>query len=209
MPFPNLATAADLQAYTGRTVDDAAADMALRVASGAIRSYTRQTLSFTASETVVLEGGERALRLPQRPLVVTDAYPLTVIELGDGGGPDIAALEGRDFTRYGSELRRGWPYYAQHTRLMGWPFGRPLGIWTPRVQVTYSHGYTEIPQDIVGVCLDLAAATLSNPNRLRSEAVGGMSVTYTVETFGTGSLTQSHRALLRRYRQATFSVVLP
>jgi hypothetical protein len=74
------------------------------------------------------------------------------------------------------------------------------------VRVTYSHGYQEIPDEIAGICLDLAAATLSNPNRLRSETVGGESVTHTVETFGTGSLTGDHRKTLRAFRRTTGSV---
>ncbi|MBR8638592.1 hypothetical protein KEF29_03080 [Streptomyces tuirus] len=76
------------------------------------------------------------------------------------------------------------------------------------MRVTYSHGYEEIPDDIVGVCLDLASATLANPNRLRSEQVGGISITHTVETFGTGSLTLDHRRILRAYRRTTGSVSL-
>lgn len=208
MALPNLATVADLEAYAQRgSLDAAAADLALRVASAAIRRHTRQTITFVENETVLLEGGERSLKLPQRPLVVDGSHPLTVVEIPDGSGVELSAVEGRDFIRQGSELSRGEPFYVS-TRTMGWPWGRPFGIWADRVRVTYSHGFEEIPDDVVGVCLDLAAATLSNPNRLRSEAVGGESVTYTVETFGTGSLTSDHRRILRSFRRTTGSVSL-
>jgi len=207
MSLPNLATVGDLQAYAQGSFDDASADVALRIASAAIRRYTRQTITFVANETALLEGGERVLKLPQRPLVVDASHPLTVVEIPDGSGIEVPAVEERDFIRQGSELRRSEPSYAT-TRTMGWPWGRPLGIWADRVRVTYSHGHTEIPDDIVGVCLDLAAATLSNPNRLRSETVGGESLTYTVETFGTGSLTSDHRAILRAFRRTTGSVTI-
>jgi hypothetical protein len=208
MSLPNLATVADLEAYAQRgPLDSDTADLSLRIASAAIRRYTRQTISFVANETVVLEGGERVLKLPQRPAVVNNAYPLTVVEIPDGSGTELPAVEERDFIRQGSELQRGQPYYVP-TRTMGWPWGRPLGIWADRVRVTYSHGYAEIPDDIVGVCLDLAAATLANPNRLRSEQVGGISITHTVETFGTGSLTTDHRKTLREFRRTTGSVTL-
>ncbi|MFG3585132.1 hypothetical protein [Streptomyces sp. NPDC047990] len=208
MSLSNLATAADLEAYLQRGPLNAdAADVALRIASAAIRRFTRQTITFVENETVLLEGGERVLKLPQRPVTVNDLHPLTVMELPDGSGVEVPAVEGRDFVRQGSELQRGQPYYAA-TRTMGYPWGRPLGIWAGQVRVTYSHGYQEIPDDIVGVCLDLAAATLSNPNRLRSEGVGGESVTYTVETFGTGSLTSDHRRLLRGFRCTLGSVTL-
>lgn len=208
MSLPNLATVADLESYAQRgSLDADAADLALRIASAAIRRHTRQTITFVENETAVLEGGERVLKLPQRPLYVDGLHPLTVVEIPDGSGIEVPALEERDFIRNGSELTRGCPFYAP-TRAMGWPFGRPLGIWADRVRVTYSHGWQEIPDEIVGVCLDLAAATLSNPNRLRSETVGGESLTYTVETFGTGSLTSDHRRILRGFRRTLGSVTV-
>lgn len=208
MSLPNLASIIDLQAYMQQpSLDDGTAAVALRVASATIRRFTRQTITLVSGESVDLEGGERVLKLPQRPVVTGPGHPLTVAELPGASGVEVPVAEGTDFVRYGSELRRGQPLYGQ-SRLSGWPYGRPLGIWADRVRVTYSHGYAEIPDDIVGVCLDLAAATLSNPNRLRSETVGGESVTYTVETFGTGSLTSDHRQILRGYRRTLGSVTV-
>lgn len=203
--LPPLATADDLAAYTQSTVPLATADRALRTASATIRTFTGQVFTRVDNDEVVLAGGERVLALPQRPVVVDGDHPLTVVELADGGGTDFTALEDRDFTRLGSELSRGYPWIPQD-RYMGWPYHRVRGIWAPRVRVVYSHGYVEVPDDVVGICLDLAAATVSNPNRLRSESVGSVSVTYTVETFGTGKLTDDHRAILSRYRRTMHSV---
>jgi hypothetical protein len=208
--LPSFATPEQLQAYVpGVTVPETSAVLALRVASAAIRRETRQTLTFVADDTVVLEGGERVLALPQRPVVVDDDHPLTVVEIPDGTGIEVPAVENRDFIRQGSELRRGEPLYDL-SRYAGWPFHRPLGIWADRVRVTYSHGFqeAEVPDELVGVCLDLAAATLANPRRLRSEAAGATSVTYTVETFGTGSLTADHRRILRDFKRTVLSVRL-
>ncbi|MFF8485162.1 hypothetical protein [Streptomyces antibioticus] len=206
MTLPSLVTVDDLRDYLpGVTVPTRSAELALRIASRVIRRHTRQTLTFVADETVVLEGGGRTLALPQRPLVVDAAHPLTVLEIPDGTGIEVPAVEGRDFLRKGDELERGSPLYAP-TRTMGWPFNRPLGVWADRVKVTYSHGYTEVPDDILGICLDLASATLSNPRRIRSESAGATSVTYTVETFGTASLTADHRRTLRSYRRPAHSI---
>lgn len=206
MPLPTLATPDDLRAYPGvkSSLSDASADLVLRLASGAIRNRTKQIISFVANDTVELTGGERVLTLPQRPLVVDDAHPLTVVEIVDGTGLEIPAVEGRDFIRKGSELHRGeaWPT----SRLMGWPRRYPVGIWADRVRVIYSHGELEIPDDLIGICLDLASASLANPNRLRSETAGQTSVVHTVETFGTGSLTSDHEKLLKRYLRSTMSV---
>jgi hypothetical protein len=205
--LPPLATADDLADYLQSEVPLSAAVRALRTASADIRRWTRQTITRVDNDTVLLGGGDRVLALPQRPVVVDAEHPLTVVELADGGGIDFTAVEDRDFTRLGEELTRGYPWYPAD-RYMGWPFSRVRGVWAPRVRVTYSHGYLEVPDDIVGVCLDLAAATVSNPGRLRSESVGSVSVTYTVETFGTGSLTDSHREILATYRRRVGSVTL-
>ncbi|MEU4169443.1 hypothetical protein AB0F46_21530 [Streptomyces sp. NPDC026665] len=206
MSLPPLATPDDLRDYLpGVTIPTASALLALRIASRRIRKHTRQTLTFIEAETVILTGGERVLRLPQRPLLVDADHPLTVLEIPDGTGIEVPAVEGRDFTVQGNELTRGSPLYAP-TRTMGWPYSRPLGVWADRVKVTYSHGYQEVPEDLLGVCLDLAAATVTNPRRLRSSSAGATSETYTVETFGTGSLTSDHRATLREYMQSGHSV---
>lgn len=207
MVLPPLATEEELLAYPGvpSGTSTAQALLVLRLASGAIRRETKQTITFVENETVVLEGGGQVLKLPQRPLFVDATHPLTVLEIPDGTGIEVPAVENRDYIRQGSELQRGQPLY-QLNRYMGWPQSRPLGIWADRVKVTYSHGFQEVPDELVGICLDLASATLANPRRLRSESAGQTAVTYTVETFGTGSLTSDHRRILRDFKRGAFSV---
>ncbi|MFI1723937.1 hypothetical protein [Streptomyces sp. NPDC020489] len=208
MPPPLLASEEELKDYLQLSdpLTPGPARLALRLASAAVRRHTRQMISFVAGETITIMGGERVLRLPQRPVVVDADNPLTVVELVDASGLEISAVVDQDFLRYGSELHRGaaWPT----SRLQGWPRRHPIGIWADRVRVTYSHGYAEIPDEIVGIVLDLAAASMSNPRRIRSEASGAVSVTYTVETFGTGSLTADHRSILRDFKRSTLSVRL-
>ena len=72
------------------------------------------------------------------------------------------------------------------------------------VSVTFTHGYAEVPSDVVAVALTAAQRVLSNPNDLRQETVGAVSVTYAAETIG-ASLSQADRDLLARYRR-TFAV---
>ncbi|MFG2400769.1 hypothetical protein [Streptomyces lydicus] len=205
MALPPLATAADLAA-AGATVTGPAADMALRRASARVRKYTRQTLTLVEGETITLAGGGRVLALPQRPLVVDAAHPLTVTELSGMTGIELACIEGRDFTRLGSELTRGEPWY-QPTRLMGWPWNRPSGVWAPQVRVTYSHGYAEVPDDVVDVVLALAVMSLANPQNLRSEAIDDYQRTFAAETIGGGAtLSRDHMDALRPYRRAAFTV---
>jgi hypothetical protein len=72
------------------------------------------------------------------------------------------------------------------------------------VSVTFTHGYGEVPGDVVAVALTAAQRVLSNPNDLRQETVGAVSVTYAAETIG-ASLSQADKDLLGRYRR-TFAV---
>lgn len=202
--LPPLASTDDLAAALQRSVDPTQAALAIRRASARVRRYTRQTLSFVSQETIVLPGGDRVLRVPDRPLVVDDQNPLTVVELADLGGVQITCIEQRDYIRTGDELTRGYPWYAPG-RLMGWP-RRNLGIWAPRVQLTLSHGYQAMPDDIEDVVLDLAAQSLTNPQGLRQEAIDDYSRTFASETIGGMVLTDAHREALAPYRIELTSV---
>jgi len=205
-PTP-LVTQADLEAALQRTLDPEQAAMAIRRASARVRKYCRQTLTLVENETVTLPGNGRVLRLPQRPLVVDDTHPLTVVELFGISDQEYTAVEGRDFTRIGTELTRGEAWWAP-TRLMGWPVMRPMGIWAQRVRVTYSHGYAEVPDDVVDVVLDLAQMSITNPQNLRSESIDDYSRTFAAETIGGAQLTQDHKDALRPYRLGTFNLTL-
>lgn len=208
MALPQLATVAELEAamrLTAGSLDTAQADLAIRRASARVRSYTRQSITFVENDTVELPGGDRVLMLPERPVVVDGAHPLTVVELGEMGGLEVPAVEDRDFTRLGAELTRGYPWYAP-TRTMGWPWRRQLGVWAPRVRVTYSHGYTDVPDDVLDVVLDLASMNLSNPENLRSISIDDYARTYASETIGGAGLSGDHKQALRPYRRPAFSV---
>lgn len=178
-----LATPEALASRLQEDVDTSTATDALTQASELIRRISRQQIDFVSQETVIIGGGERILTLPQRPLVVDGSNPLTITELAYFGGVDISMVEGRDYMRIGNELTRGYPWWWQ-TKVMGWPFRRPLGVWSPRVQVTYSHGYTVVPDDIVSLVLDIAQMMYANPLLRRSLTVGGFSETYAAEILG-------------------------
>ncbi len=189
MDGPPLATPADLAAYTGQDIPDAQAGLALRLASGMVRRYTGQTITRVVDDTVVLRGGWPVLYLPQRPVIVDDTHDLTVTELGDAGLPDLLLADGITFTRCAEELTRD------------------CGVWAARVQVTYSHGYASVPDDILAVVLDVAARSTSNPAGLRSVSIDDYSRTFANETLGT-SLTDANRQALAGYRRTPRSVVL-
>ncbi|MEV4246968.1 hypothetical protein AB0J63_26590 [Streptosporangium canum] len=207
MSLPPLATVADLNTHLQTTLPTAQAELAIKRASARVRTYTRQTITFVANETIDVDGWDRVLRVPQRPLVVDETHPLTVVELGDFGSPNLTLTEGTDFTRLGNELTRGYPTWGS-TRLMGWPWNRVRGVWAPRVRLTYSHGYMAVPDDILDVVLELATVNVTNLEGLRSESIDDYSRTYATETVGGTRLTADHKDVLRSYRAGAFSVRL-
>lgn len=191
-------------------LDPDQAAQALTDASGMVRAIARQQFDFVSQETVLLDGGTRVLTLPQRPVVVDDANPLTVVEASYFGSVEVAMVEGRDFERLGDQLTRGYPWWSSQ-RLMGWPYRYPLGAWAPKVRVTYSHGYQVIPDDVVAVVLDVAQTIMTNPAGLRAEQIDDYNVTYAAETLGAGmvrDIAQKLGVTGRSSRSRAFSVRL-
>lgn len=183
------------------------AERALKTASGLVRAVAKQTFTFVAQEAVILRGNTRILVLPQRPAVVDDDNPLTVVELGDFGAINFAAVEGRDFVRTGNELERGCPWWYT-SRYQGWPHRDQPGLWAPRVQVTYSHGYRDdIPDELAGLVMDVAKALYDNPRGLRSFSTPEYSETYAKETLGATTVEGVKAQLaVMGYRQGAFSI---
>jgi hypothetical protein len=69
------------------------------------------------------------------------------------------------------------------------------------VDITYSHGFNQIPRDIRGVALGVASRVLYNPAGLRQETVGAISVTYPGigGEAGTINFSSYERGVLRKY----------
>jgi hypothetical protein len=162
-------------------VDAAAAELALASASAVIRRWTRQTITQVADDVVklrVIDCSE--LVLPQRPVVSVSEAKVNALVLNDW------VLSGDRLLRTG-----GWH------RLPGTTTYPDPGL----VQVTYTHGWDEVPDDVRAVCLDLASATMANPAMLRQETIDDYSRTFASETLGSGSLSEAHKILLGDYRR--------
>lgn len=185
----SIATPAQLASRLQMDVDTSTAQLAIDSAFGLVQAIARQQFVFVAQETVILKGGERVLTLPERPLMIdSGSNQLTVTELGEFGAIDILMVENQTYSRVGNELTRGYPWWWNSTqRLMGYPRTRPIGVWAPRVQVTYSHGYVDpFPADLVSVVLDAGAVLYDNPTALRSITVDDYTETKAAEVLGSG-----------------------
>jgi hypothetical protein len=203
-----LVTNGQLASRLQMDLDASTATDAVNSASGIVRRIGRQQYSLVSQETVTLRGNERILTLPERPAIVDGSNPLTVIEVGEFGGIDLILIEDRDYSRVGNELTRGYPWYwNNYTRLMGYPRTRPLGVFAPRVRVTYSHGYATIPDDVQSITLDVAAVLYDNPTGLRGFTIDDYTETKAQELLG-AALYDSVRMKLKvtGRRKGAFSI---
>lgn len=146
-----FASPADLATWVQRDVAPDLGDLAVRVASGAIRSHCGWPITETTA-TIAYPVAGGVVWLPTLHLtrvVVTDAG-VTV-----PAGADVA------WSRDGRVVCNR----------------RPAGTAT----ITYTHGYSwpdPVLDLVAGVCLSAAARAVDNPRGLRSWTVGGESETY-------------------------------
>lgn len=175
-----LATPSDLASYIQADLDTATATLALEVVTGWIKDEIGQNLLSVTSETITLDGGERIIYLPQRPVVSVEAVTTTDY-LGTVETPVLDS-----------------DYRVRGHRLIWSGYGR---AWPEQVTITYTHGYATIPQGIRGVCLSAAARMYQNPDGLRSETVGGVSWTAAGSAVDVGpGLTDAEKLSLANYQ---------
>jgi hypothetical protein len=197
MPLPSLASVADLATLLGRTFtpeQELQAQALLDQASAVVRAYVRQDITqATTTDTFtmrrvnpVLYRCTGAVTLPQRP--VTDIDSVTV-----------NGTVTQDWWQDGNDLL---------LRSAAWD-QPPAANRPPQVTVTYTHGWDEVPGDIRAIVLQAANRVIVNPSGIRSETVGGESVTYLIPAVGEYLgvlLSRTEQKVLDRYRRTAGSV---
>jgi hypothetical protein len=171
-----FAEAADLEDFLQNDVTTAPAELALDIASGIVRAYVGWSIS---QETVVLvtEGdGGNALWLPTKLLTA-----VTSVEV-DG-----------ELLTFGDHYR--WTSSGRLRRIgASWP------CLERSIEVTFTHGYNPVPDDIKGITLALAGRLYDNPEGLRSWSVDGLSETIANPSSDAGlALTTVEKAALDSY----------
>lgn len=169
-----LATVPELETFLGEDLDAARAELFLRIASGEVRAATGNGFDFVEDEEIILDGrGSPVLLLPRIPVVeVTE-----VLELAYAGGTELA-LEPSSSASPGYE----WSEDGILRRVDGGLFRRRFRAY----QVTYSHGFTTVPDAVLGVVLSAAAHGYDSPEGLRSETLGRYSYTNAGSEAGVG-----------------------
>lgn len=157
-----LATIEDLEDELGPDLTPAQAARAptlLTRASARVRAYTRRTFTFVEDDVRILRPLGAEVRLPNPPVTAVSA----VEAIGCDGQP---AVELAHWCWDGADLIDVCPAAPVDVA------GAPLWWWSaaPRsYQVTYSHGYAEIPEVVVGVVCAMVLRTLLSPS-----AISGM-----------------------------------
>lgn len=155
-----LATPTELAGKLQADLDTYSATQALEQATGSIQDLLGQKVLQVLNDTVTFDGGERVLWLPQRPVTAVGA-----VSTLDRWGTVYVPILGTDYRIRSNNKRLIWSGYGN--------------CWPEEVTVTYSHGYTidAVPPAIKRECLAIAADLYNNPERLKSETVGGVSWT--------------------------------
>lgn len=197
--LPSLATVADLATLLGRTFtaeQEQQAQALLDQASSVVRAYVRQDITkATTTDTFTMrrldplrDGSAGAVTLPQRPV-----ESITTVEVG------------------GAETVYWWLEQNElRLRPVVW-YQPPAAHEAPQVTVTYTHGWDPVPGDIQAIVMQAANRVLVNPSQIRSETVGGESVTYLIPATGEALgvlLSRTEQKVLDRYRRTSSSIRL-
>lgn len=195
------ATSDDVADRLGRTLtatEQTQVTAFLDDATGFIDGYLRRSLD-EATVSQILPLVDNRVRLPKRPVSAV-ASVKAIQEDGTVG----ATLTGWRWDGIATvDLIEG----RQQLNLPEW--------WNDEhdrtVQVTYTHGYATVPDDVKAVCAQLATRAFLNPTGLRSETVGDYSYSLAIPATGVpfgAYLDPNSMKVLDRYRTTARTVEL-
>lgn len=162
MALEPLATVDDLEDRLQRTLAESEqirADTLLRDASATVRAYARQDFTAVEDDEIRLRVKNGKVRLPQRPVTAVSSVATTA-------GDDLV------FAWYSGDAIS---VNAQGLDAWAW---EPFTTSPQFVDVTYSHGYGEIPEVVVKIVCRIAATALDSPMEdagTTSESIAGYS----------------------------------
>lgn len=182
-----LATVEEALAF-GYVLDPILGPGFLNRASERVRAYTGQTISRVVNDVVNIPVRNYVALLPQLP----------------ADKPTVVKFDGLVFVE-----NSAWYWDPIEYRLCGVnPFlnsANFTGWWWRNVdryiEVTYSHGYTDVPDTIKEIVCSIAFRMSKTPDAAeggtRQEGAGGVNITYATETLSSGAnLTASEKAAL-------------
>ena len=214
MTLPALATLDDVAAIIGRpltSIETTNGTRLLGMASGMVRRYTRQQITQTVDDVITLNGvWGHSLPLPQRPV-----QSVKSVLFGNATAPSTSwKLVGDDLFIGSGSYQPDYGYLNNMTTALWGPAGSVMGPsatganWQgpqTNVTVTYTHGYAEVPYDIVNEVAGMVALQLSTSVGVDKERIGGYQVDYQRGEGGGMALTDETKRVLNFYRKRAIS----
>ena len=184
--LPDLVTVAELAAFSQLEIapGDLSAQIKVSTASGLVRDYLQQDITYSADDVVVLDPNTYAqVVLPELPVI-----GVSLVECLQGG-----VWETVDPKWYRVSLRAGTV-----SGIVGEGYTWPLdeGTW----RITYTHGWQETPWGLKAVVLGVAGRDYASSIGIDQERIGGYNVSYSAD-----GLTPIEESALDRYRVARVS----
>lgn len=171
-----LADPVDLATWLGVAADSPKLLAALGAASSRFRGAVRHHVTHVVDDVLLLDGGGReSILLPAAPVTA-----VTAVEL------DSALLiEGTDYawSEDGFLRRLGGAWWPDRLRCL---------------QVTYSHGHTEPPEDVAEVVVDLARTLYALRPGVQTLQVGGITTTFGAQA--AVGVSQQWSTVVEKYR---------
>lgn len=174
------------------------ADSLLTLASDLIADEAKQKIGLVSGEVLTMPGTiEESILLPERPVVSVESVAL------DGD----ALVEGTDWYLKNDAIHRLAVVFTQGLGMarLDAPYllgsGIGFGWESQTLEITYTHGYSEIPGIVKAICLEAVVRVWVNPGSVARETVGNTSTVYDNMRFSpTGLLlTADERNRLRRF----------
>ena len=168
-----FSTPETLASFMQRDLDTDTATIALTIASGAIRRYLKgQEITAHADDVITLNPQPtlwpipgQGVKLPQNPVTA-----VTLVETTPDGLAAPAWVTA-DPTQYVVDTANGWVVLRDGIGVI-WPYE------PGNVRITYSHGWTDLPDGLEGVCLNAAARLVNFNPGIQSEKLGEYDVRY-------------------------------
>lgn len=187
-----LATVDQLAAYLQQPFSptDPAGLLVLTIASAVIRDYLQSTITAVVNDVVVVDpiNGEYAF-LPELPVTAVSLVEVLDDSVFPGMWSTVSPLN------YTVSLAQGivkaQPYTSQ-------TWSSDPGTW----RITYNHGFTEVPDGLMSVCVSLAAKIYVTEDGIDSERIGGYQVKYQSDPDGFSPM---QKKILGRYIQPRVS----
>lgn len=185
----DLATSTDIEARLGRTLTTLEATRVVPLltdASASVRNYTRQTITQVTDDVVRLKIRNGRVRLPQRPATAVTTVKNTLGDLV------LFQWDGGSIVVVGSNVPDTFAWVP-------WLNGMAA------VDVTYTHGYSTVPDDIVGVVCSIVMRALGREPLdagITSETIQGYSYSLgSAGAAGAFGLLSSEADILDAYRR--------